>query len=102
MARGRSSMVEPQPSKLVVRVRFPSPALARSEPLRKGRRRASGGSLSGGSFRLQVMAAAPERVVDLRPRTVFVVLGILLATIGLLLFIYIAWHVITWILIAVF
>jgi predicted PurR-regulated permease PerM len=48
------------------------------------------------------MAAAPERVVDLRPRTVFVVLGILLATIGLLLFIYIAWHVITWILIAVF
>jgi hypothetical protein len=25
--RGRSSMVEPQPSKLVMRVRFPSPAL---------------------------------------------------------------------------
>ena len=27
--RGRSSMVEPQPSKLVMRVRFPSPALSR-------------------------------------------------------------------------
>jgi len=31
-----------------------------------------------------------------------VVLGILLATIGLLAFVYLAWHVITWILIAVF
>jgi predicted PurR-regulated permease PerM len=46
--------------------------------------------------------AAPERVVDLRPRTVLVVLGILLATVALLAFIYLAWHVITWILIAVF
>jgi predicted PurR-regulated permease PerM len=46
--------------------------------------------------------ASTERVVDLRPRTVFVVLGILLATLALLAFIYIAWHVITWILIAVF
>jgi predicted PurR-regulated permease PerM len=46
--------------------------------------------------------APPERVVDLRPRTVLVVLGILLATLALLAFVYIAWHVITWILIAVF
>jgi predicted PurR-regulated permease PerM len=46
--------------------------------------------------------AAQERVVYLRPRTVLVVLGILLATIALLAFVYIAWHVITWILIAVF
>jgi hypothetical protein len=27
LLRGRSSMAEPQPSKLVMRVRFPSPAL---------------------------------------------------------------------------
>ena len=47
-------------------------------------------------------SAAPERVVYLRPRTVFVVLGILLATFALLAFVYLAWHVITWILIAVF
>jgi predicted PurR-regulated permease PerM len=46
--------------------------------------------------------AAEERVVDLRPRTVLVVLGILLATVALLAFVYLAWHVITWILIAVF
>jgi predicted PurR-regulated permease PerM len=46
--------------------------------------------------------AAPERVVDLRPRTVLIVLGILLATVGLLAFVYLAWHVITWILIAIF
>lgn len=47
-------------------------------------------------------SAAPERVVDLRPRTVLIVLGILLATVGLLAFVYLAWHVITWILIAIF
>jgi predicted PurR-regulated permease PerM len=50
------------------------------------------------------MASRPaeERVVYIRPRTILVVLGILLATIGLLAFVYLAWHVITWILIAVF
>ena len=47
-------------------------------------------------------SATPERVVYLRPRTVLTVIGILLATLALLAFIYIAWHVITWILIAVF
>ena len=46
--------------------------------------------------------AAQERVVDLRPRTVLLVLGIVLATVALLAFVYLAWHVITWILIAVF
>jgi predicted PurR-regulated permease PerM len=46
--------------------------------------------------------AAQERVVYVRPRTILVVLGILLATLGILAFIYLAWHVITWILIAVF
>jgi predicted PurR-regulated permease PerM len=45
---------------------------------------------------------AQERVVYIRPRTVLVVLGILLATLGLLALIYLAWHIITWILIAVF
>jgi predicted PurR-regulated permease PerM len=48
------------------------------------------------------MAAPQERVVYIRPRTILVVLGILLATLGLLAFIYLAWHVITWILIAIF
>jgi predicted PurR-regulated permease PerM len=48
------------------------------------------------------MAAPQERVVYVRPRTILVVLGILLATLGILAFIYLAWHVITWILIAVF
>jgi predicted PurR-regulated permease PerM len=46
--------------------------------------------------------AAQERVVDLRPRTIVLVLGIVLATVALLAFVYLAWHVITWILIAVF
>jgi hypothetical protein len=34
--RGRSSMAEPQPSKLVMRVRFPSPALTQNPRLRPG------------------------------------------------------------------
>jgi predicted PurR-regulated permease PerM len=46
--------------------------------------------------------AAQERVVSFRPRTVLVVLGILLATLALLSLVYLAWHIITWILIAVF
>jgi predicted PurR-regulated permease PerM len=45
---------------------------------------------------------APERVVVLRPRTVFVVLGLTLLVLFLLSFLYLAWHVITWILIALF
>jgi predicted PurR-regulated permease PerM len=47
-------------------------------------------------------AASNERVVYVRPRTIIVVLGILLATLGILAFVYLAWHVITWILIAIF
>ena len=46
--------------------------------------------------------AAQERVVYIRPRTVLVVLGILLATLAILTLVYLAWHIITWILIAVF
>ena len=47
-------------------------------------------------------APAPERVVYIRPRTILIVLGILLATLALLALVYLAWHIITWILIAVF
>src|ERR671925_37024 len=47
-------------------------------------------------------SAAPERVVYIRPRTILIVLGILLATLALLALVYLAWHIITWILIAVF
>jgi predicted PurR-regulated permease PerM len=47
-------------------------------------------------------SAAPERVVYIRPRTILIVLGILLATLALLALVYLAWHIITWILIAIF
>jgi len=50
------------------------------------------------------MATSPttERVVYIRPRTILQVLGILLATLAVLTFVYLAWHIITWILVAVF
>jgi predicted PurR-regulated permease PerM len=50
------------------------------------------------------MATSPttERVVYIRPRTILQVLGIVLATLAVLAFVYLAWHVITWILVAVF
>ena len=48
------------------------------------------------------MPGPPERVVIIRPRTIILVLGVtFLVTAGLLLF-YLAWHVISWILIAAF
>jgi predicted PurR-regulated permease PerM len=43
-----------------------------------------------------------ERVVYVRPRTILVVLGIVLVAAALFVFLYLAWHVITWILIALF
>jgi hypothetical protein len=46
--------------------------------------------------------AAQERVVSFRPRTVLVVLWILLATLALLSLVFLAWHIMTWFLIAVF
>jgi predicted PurR-regulated permease PerM len=46
--------------------------------------------------------AASERVVYVRPRTILLVLGIAFATLALLTLVYLAWHIITWILIAVF
>jgi predicted PurR-regulated permease PerM len=45
---------------------------------------------------------APERVVSFRPRTILVVLGITLLVLFLLSFVYLAWHVITWLFIALF
>ena len=48
------------------------------------------------------MASAPERVVSFRPRTVLVVLGVALLVFFLLALVYLAFHVITWVLIAAF
>jgi len=45
---------------------------------------------------------APERVVIFRPRTILTVLGVVLLVAIALVLVYLAWHVITWILIAVF
>lgn len=43
-----------------------------------------------------------ERLVYVRPRTILIVLGIVLVATAMLTFLYLAWHVITWILIALF
>ena len=50
------------------------------------------------------MATSPttDRVVYIRPRTILQVLGIVLATFAIIAFVYLAWHIITWILVAVF
>ena len=46
--------------------------------------------------------AGEERVVSFRPRTILVVLGVTLLVLVALALLYLAWRVITWILIAVF
>jgi predicted PurR-regulated permease PerM len=43
-----------------------------------------------------------ERVVYFRPRAILVVLGIILSATAIIAFLFLAWHVITWILIALF
>ena len=43
-----------------------------------------------------------ERIVDFRPRAILVVLGIILSATAIIAFLFLAWHVITWILIALF
>jgi predicted PurR-regulated permease PerM len=43
-----------------------------------------------------------ERLVSFRPRAILVVLGIILAAVAIIAFLFLAWHVITWILIALF
>ena len=48
------------------------------------------------------MAAVEERIITLRPRTIFIVLGVAIFVALLLALVYLAWQVITWILIAVF
>jgi predicted PurR-regulated permease PerM len=45
---------------------------------------------------------AEERIVYFRPRAILVVLGIILAATAIIAFLFLAWHVITWILIALF
>jgi len=45
---------------------------------------------------------ATERVVNIRPRTILQVLGIVLATFAVIAFVYLAWHIVTWILVAAF
>jgi predicted PurR-regulated permease PerM len=46
--------------------------------------------------------AAEERIVTFRPRTVLVVFGLVILVVALLALVYLAWHIITWILIAAF
>jgi predicted PurR-regulated permease PerM len=48
------------------------------------------------------MPERAERVVIVRPRTVLLVLGIVLAAFAGLALLYLAWHIITWILVATF
>jgi predicted PurR-regulated permease PerM len=48
------------------------------------------------------VSSAPERVVSFRPRTILVVLGVALLVLALLGLVYLAFRVITWILIAAF
>jgi predicted PurR-regulated permease PerM len=43
-----------------------------------------------------------ERIVYFRPRAILIVLGIILSAAAILALLYLAWHVITWILIALF
>ena len=43
-----------------------------------------------------------ERVVYFRPRAILVVLGIILAATAIIALVFLAWHIITWILVAVF
>ena len=43
-----------------------------------------------------------ERLVSFRPRAILVVLGIILAAVALVAFLFLAWRVITWVLVALF
>jgi predicted PurR-regulated permease PerM len=48
------------------------------------------------------MPEAAERIVTFRPRTILVAVGLIILVVALLALVYLAWHIITWILIAVF
>ena len=48
------------------------------------------------------MPEAPERVVSFRPRTILTILGVVLLVVVAFALVYLAWRVVTWILIAVF
>jgi predicted PurR-regulated permease PerM len=43
-----------------------------------------------------------ERIVYFRPRAILIVLGIILSATAIIAFLFLAWHIITWILIALF
>ena len=43
-----------------------------------------------------------ERIVYFRPRAILVVLGIILAATAIIALVFLAWHIITWILVALF
>ena len=43
-----------------------------------------------------------ERLVSFRPRAILIVLGIILTATAIIAFLFLAWHIITWILIALF
>ena len=43
-----------------------------------------------------------ERIVYFRPRAILVVLGIILAATAIIALVFLAWHIITWILVAIF
>jgi predicted PurR-regulated permease PerM len=58
---------------------------------------------SGAKGTLAPMERQPEeRLVSFRPRAILVVLGIILAAVAIIAFLFLAWRVITWILIALF
>jgi predicted PurR-regulated permease PerM len=62
-------------------------------------------SPSGATGRLRGMAEerhVEERLVSFRPRAILIVLGIILTATAIIAFLFFAWHVITWILIALF
>ncbi len=56
----------------------------------------------GQAFGVENHRHVEERIVYFRPRAILVVLGIILSATAIIAFLFLAWHVITWILIALF
>jgi predicted PurR-regulated permease PerM len=56
----------------------------------------------GQAFGVEDHRHIEERIVYFRPRAILVVLGIILSATAIIAFLFLAWHVITWILIALF
>jgi predicted PurR-regulated permease PerM len=71
-------------------------------PRRRARRsEAPSGSLGRLCF-VEKQRPVEERIVYFRPRAILVVLGIILSATAMIAFLFLAWHIITWILIALF